>query len=150
MEEYNVKFPYKIGTRFQTTDSGITYVDQLAKYVVKKDGIFVILWLCVDKEPRLSEGIPLAEFLSKWSKIDSSDINLDKQDGAIFGATEKEFEKKYDENNGYNVKQPKDNLIKVSDDFCDFIDSASEGYVDTLIKQKEAKPKVKEKTINNQ
>ena len=154
MEEYNVKFPYKIGTRLQTTDSGTTYVDQLAKYVVKKDGIFVILWLCVDTEPRLSEEIPLAEFLSKWSKIDNKDVKhdkLDKMPKTCFGVTKEEFDKMHEKNNGFNVTLPKDNLPRVSNDFNDFMIRASKGYSETLAKQREeAQPKVKEKTNNNQ
>lgn len=69
MNKKIVIFPYKIGTRFcLEREDGTVYHDQIAKYVVKKDGIYVILWLCIDKDPRLSVEIPLDEFLKLYKK----------------------------------------------------------------------------------
>ena len=153
MKEFEVSFPYRIGTCFQKNENGTTYIDRLTEYVIKKDGIYVILTLCADKEPRLSEPISFNEFLSGWSQIDSNDANLDKQDETLklcFGATYTEQGQMFDENGGFNVILPKDNLTKVSEDFNEFIISASKGYSETLANQREEeKNKVKEKTNNN-
>lgn len=69
MKKYAVKFPYKIGTRFCLKgEDGAIFYDQIAKYIVKNDGIYVVLWLCTDTNPRLSVEIPLEEFLKQYKK----------------------------------------------------------------------------------
>lgn len=53
-----------------------------------------------------------------------------------WGVTEEEFSKKFEENNGFDVKEPKNNIEKVSDDFCEFMISASKGYSDGVIERR--------------
>lgn len=145
----NIIYPYPVGTYLCKEEYGIKHIDKVEEYVLNGVKNYVILVLDVLKEPRLSTPIDIDSLLKEWSKVDSNDINLDKQDGVIFGSTEKEFDKLHDEKHGFNVKQPKDNIQKVSDDFCEFMISASKGYAETLAKQREEeKPKVMEKTSN--
>lgn len=59
-----------------------------------------------------------------------------KQEETAWGVTEEKFSKKFEENNGFNVKEPKNNIEKVSDDFCEFMISASKGYSQTILDQR--------------
>lgn len=58
------------------------------------------------------------------------------EEETVWGVTEEEFSKKFEENNGFDVKEPKNNIEKVSDDFCEFMISASKGYSDGIIERR--------------
>lgn len=55
-----------------------------------------------------------------------------------FGVTYEEFSEMYDKNNGFDVKEPENNIKPVSNDFCDFMIRASKGYSETMRKQNES------------
>ncbi|MBR5662394.1 MAG: hypothetical protein IKX00_01940 [Bacilli bacterium] len=70
------------------------------------------------------------------NNIDAEDISKQEPE-TVFGVTREQFDQMYNENNGFNVTYPKDNLPRVSDDFNSFMVKASQGYSETIANQKE-------------
>ena len=69
-----------------------------------------------------------------------------------FGVTYEEFSETYNKNNGFDVKEPENNIKPVSNDFCEFMIRASKGYSETMRKQNEsgaARTRNKEQETNS-
>lgn len=74
MMEYTVTFPYEIGTHLFKEENGIIHEDEVSRYVVRRSGIFVIVWLNVNEmDARLSVEIPLDEFMKTYY-LDKSEL----------------------------------------------------------------------------
>lgn len=84
-------------------------------------------------------------------KLDSKEISeqLPKES---WGASYEEFIQMYNESNGFNVKEPENNIKPVSNDFYEFMIRASKGYSETMRKQNEsgvARTRNKEQETNS-
>lgn len=72
MNNFNIEFPYPIGTYLSNEQDGITHIDQLREYIIDKKGISVVVMLDALTVPRLSTRIDMDYFLSNWSKFEIS------------------------------------------------------------------------------
>ncbi len=51
---FNIEIPYPIGTYLKKIENGQEHLDKVVKYIITEQGLFVILQLDVNKDPRLS------------------------------------------------------------------------------------------------
>lgn len=100
------------------------------------------------------------KFVQDYNKANRVGLYKDNKDDSktkeesitAFGVTREEFERIYQENNGFDVKEPENNIKPVSNDFCEFMIRASKGYSETMRKQNEsgtARTRNKEQETNS-
>lgn len=75
MNDFNVNFPYQIGTYLTKEENGNMHIDQIFSYYLDKDGIYAILILDVLKDPRLSTKIKIEKLLNDWVIYDLKQRN---------------------------------------------------------------------------
>ena len=66
MENNNFSVPYPIGTYLVKIENGQKHLDRVERYVISQFGIFAVLMLDVDKEPKYSTNISIAELVDNW------------------------------------------------------------------------------------
>ena len=71
MNNNNFTVPYPVGTYLVKKENGVDHVDQVNKYILNNKGLFVVLMLDVETNPRLSTEISINDLLNKWKKDDS-------------------------------------------------------------------------------
>ena len=60
----NFVLPFEVGAMITSNESTIKHIDFVSQYLVKKDGLYVIVSLCGSQ---LSKPIKLDEFLNRWT-----------------------------------------------------------------------------------
>ena len=75
MNSKNFDVPYPIGTYLTRNENGVEHFDQVKKYVLSNEGLFVILMLDVKTNPRLSVEISINDLLEKWEE-DKNNIHF--------------------------------------------------------------------------
>lgn len=150
----NCIFPYHINTRMIHIDNGKLFIDKVKDYIVNTDGIFAILTL--DANPVLKDGmtviidahfssivtsrIELDDFIKNWFSYDIVRDTIrrfvEKHQTLPGGVSYNAFGKIFDENNGFDVKEPPNNIVKLTDDFNPFMVSAAEGHSKTILDQR--------------
>lgn len=68
MNSKSFDVPYPIGTYLTKNENGVEHLDQVEKYVLSNEGLFVILMLDVKTDPRLSVEISIDDLLEKWEE----------------------------------------------------------------------------------
>lgn len=63
---FTVTFPYPVGTFLVKRENNQKHVDQIFKYVVRRNGVSAILVLDVTTKPTISREISLDELESNW------------------------------------------------------------------------------------
>lgn len=63
---FNIEIPYPIGTYLKKIENGQEHLDKVVKYIITEQGLFVILQLDVNKDPRLSREISVNDLLNNW------------------------------------------------------------------------------------
>lgn len=63
---FTVTFPYPVGTFLVKRENNQKHVDQIFKYVVRRNGVSAILVLDVTTKPTISREISLEELESNW------------------------------------------------------------------------------------
>ena len=66
MENNNFSVPYPIGTYLVKMENDQKHLDRVERYVISQFGIFAVLMLDVDKEPKYSTNISIAELVDNW------------------------------------------------------------------------------------
>lgn len=61
-----IHLPYKIGTVLKTIESGAVHYDRVHHYIVVGKQIQVVLELCYETNPRLSDPIDIEDLKQKW------------------------------------------------------------------------------------
>lgn len=79
MNNYNINFPYKIGTYLSKEEDEVTHIDQLHEYVLDKNGLSVILLLDALTDPRLSSKISINTLVTNWTEVNISNNNVIKR-----------------------------------------------------------------------
>ena len=75
MNSRSFDVPYPIGTHLIRNENGVEHLDQVEKYVLSNEGLFVILMLDVKTNPRLSVEISINDLLEKWEE-DKNNIHF--------------------------------------------------------------------------
>lgn len=75
MNSKSFDVPYPIGTYLTRNENGVEHFDQVEKYVLSNEGLFVILMLDVKTDPRLSVEISINDLLEKWEE-DKNNIHF--------------------------------------------------------------------------
>lgn len=75
MNSKSFDVPYPIGTYLTRNENGVEHLDQVEKYVLSNEGLFVILMLDVKTNPRLSVEISINDLLEKWEE-DKNNIHF--------------------------------------------------------------------------
>lgn len=75
MNSRSFDVPYPIGTHLIRNENGVEHFDQVEKYVLSNEGLFVILMLDVKTNPRLSVEISINDLLEKWEE-DKNNIHF--------------------------------------------------------------------------
>ena len=75
MNSKSFDVPYPIGTYLTRNEKGVEHLDQVEKYVLSNEGLFVILMLDVKTNPRLSVEISINDLLEKWEE-DKNNIHF--------------------------------------------------------------------------
>ena len=75
MNSKSFDVPYPIGTYLTRNENGVEHFDQVEKYVLSNEGLFVILMLDVKTNPRLSVEISINDLLEKWEE-DKNNIHF--------------------------------------------------------------------------
>ena len=68
MNSKSFDVPYPIGTYLTRNENGVEHLDQVEKYVLSNEGLFVILMLDAKTDPRLSVEISINDLLKKWEE----------------------------------------------------------------------------------
>lgn len=63
---FTVIFPYPVGTLLVKSDNNKKHIDQIYKYVVRKNGVSAILVLDVTTKPTISREISISELEANW------------------------------------------------------------------------------------
>ena len=72
---FSITFPYPIGTFLIKCENNQNHVDQIYKYVVRKNGISVILFLDALTKPVVSREISIEELEANWVVYDKQYMN---------------------------------------------------------------------------
>ena len=84
--------------------------------------------------------IPLDDFTKKWFSYDIVRDTIrrfvEKHQTLPGGVSYNAFGQIFGENNGFDVKEPPNNIVKLTDDFNSFMASAAEGYSKTILDQR--------------
>jgi len=76
MNNLKVIFPYPVGTCLDKIEDGKKHTDLVYEYIVTKDGVFAILLLDVNVNPRLSTRISVNELTEKWTLTQNVCLNI--------------------------------------------------------------------------
>lgn len=74
---FTVTFPYPVGTFLIKCDNSQKHIDQVFKYVVRKNDVSVILVLDVTTKPTISREISIEELETNWIYCDGRYNNED-------------------------------------------------------------------------
>ena len=66
MNNFNVEFPYPIGSYLTKEVDGITHIDQVEEYTFDKNEFHTYLILDVFTNPRLSKKIDYTDLVNNW------------------------------------------------------------------------------------
>lgn len=75
MNSKSFDVPYPIETHLIRNEKGVELLNQVEKYVLSNEGLFVILMLDVKTNPRLSVEISINDLLEKWEE-DKNNIHF--------------------------------------------------------------------------
>lgn len=66
MNNFNVEFPYPVGSYLTKEENRKTHIDQVEEYTIDKNGIHTYLILDVFSNPRSSKKIDIDDLVNNW------------------------------------------------------------------------------------
>ena len=106
MENNNFSVPYPIGTYLVKIENGQKHLDRVERYVISQFGIFAVLMLDVDKEPKYSTNISIAELVDNWMVDNQIYLSGDIGTKILIDVPDDEFHLTYDKETKLLVDVP--------------------------------------------